>query len=57
VKRRLAARDPPRPSTVFARLLKRKRGFTWETDGEQLLRRYKPSYFDGTLRSALRRWA
>ena len=34
---------------VFTRLLKPKRGFHWETDGEQLLRKHKPSYFDGTL--------
>jgi len=47
--RRLAARDPAKASTVFARLLKRKRGFRWETDGEQLLRQHKPGYFDGTL--------
>jgi hypothetical protein len=47
--RRLAARDPAKASLVFARLLKRKRGFTWETDGEGLLRQHKPSYFDGTL--------
>ena len=47
--RRLAARDPAKASAVFARLLKRKRGFSWETDGEQLLRQHKPSYFDGTL--------
>ncbi len=46
--RRLAARDPARASTVFAKLLKRKRGFCWEADGEQLLRQSKPSYFDGT---------
>ncbi|MGE5288014.1 MAG: hypothetical protein ACM3ML_12585 [Micromonosporaceae bacterium] len=46
---RLAARDPAKASTVFARLLNRKRGFSWDTDGEQLLRRHKPSYFDGTL--------
>jgi len=46
--RRLAARDPAKASTDFARLLKRKRGFSWEADGEQLLRRSKPSYFDGT---------
>jgi hypothetical protein len=46
--RRLAARDPAKASTVFAKLLKRKRGFSWDTDGEQLLRRSKPSYFDGT---------
>ena len=47
--RRLAASDPAKASTVFTRLLKRKRGFRWETDGEQLLRQHKPSYFDGTL--------
>jgi hypothetical protein len=46
--RRLAARDPAKASTVFARLLNRKRGFSWHTDGEQLLRRNKPGYFDGT---------
>jgi hypothetical protein len=46
--RQLAARDPARASKVFARLLKRK-GFSWETDGEELLRKHKPSYFDGTL--------
>jgi len=33
---------------VFAKLLRRKRGFCWDTDGEQLLRQHKPSYFDGT---------
>lgn len=47
--RRLAAVDPAKASAVFARLLKRKRGFSWETDGEPLLRQHKPSYFDGTL--------
>jgi hypothetical protein len=46
--RRLAARDPAKASTVFARLLKRKRGFSWDADGEELLRRSKPRYFDGT---------
>ena len=46
--RRLAARDPAIASTVFARLLKRKRGFSWAADGEELLRRSKPRYFDGT---------
>jgi hypothetical protein len=46
--RRLAARDPAKASTVFARLLKRKRGFSWEADGEHLLRKHKPGYFDGT---------
>jgi len=47
--RRLAARDPAKASKVFTKLLKRKRGFSWETDGERLLRQHKPSYFDGTL--------
>jgi hypothetical protein len=47
--RRLAARDPDRASTVFTRLLRRKQGFRWETDGEELLRKHKPQYFDGTL--------
>jgi hypothetical protein len=47
--RQLAARDSAKASTVFAKLLKRKRGFSWDTDGEQLLRRYKPRYFNGTL--------
>jgi hypothetical protein len=47
--RRLAARDPAKASMVFAKLLNRKHGFSWDSDGEQLLRRHKPSYFDGTL--------
>jgi hypothetical protein len=47
--RRLATRDPAKASTVFAKLLRRKRGFSWEADGERLLRQHKPSYFDGTL--------
>jgi len=47
--RRLAARDPAKASKVFTRLLNRKRGFSWETDGETLLRQHKPAYFDGTL--------
>jgi hypothetical protein len=46
---RLAARDPAKASKVFTRLLNRKRGFSWEADGERLLRQHKPSYFDGTL--------
>ncbi len=64
--RRLAARDPAKASVVFAGLLKRKRGFSWDADGEQLLRRSKPRYFDeaplprtvplsGLLSDALRR--
>lgn len=46
--RRLAARDPHSASTVFTRFLGRKGGFSWDTDGEDLLRQHKPSYFDGT---------
>jgi hypothetical protein len=45
---RLAARDPAIASKVFARLLKLK-GFSWAADGEELLRRSKPRYFDGTM--------
>src|SRR5258708_29935660 len=45
--RRLAARDPANASSVFSRLLKRKR-FSCDTDGEQLLRPSKPRYFDET---------
>jgi hypothetical protein len=47
--RQLAARDPAKADKVFTRLLKRKRGFSWEADGEALLRQHKPGYFDGTL--------
>jgi len=47
--RRLAARDPVKASMVFTKLLKRKCGFSWGSDGEELLRQSKPSYFDGTL--------
>lgn len=47
--RRLAARDPAKASTLFAQLLRRKRGFSWEAHGEGLLRQHKPSYYDGTL--------
>ncbi len=43
--RRLAARDPDRASRVFQQVL-RQRDFSWERDGEALLRRYKASYFD-----------
>jgi hypothetical protein len=46
--RRLAARDPAKASTVFTKLLKRKGGFSWDADGEALLRQHKPGYFDGT---------
>jgi hypothetical protein len=47
--RRLADRDPAKASKVFAGLLKRKRGFSWNADGEELLRQSKPRYFDGTV--------
>jgi hypothetical protein len=47
--RRLAARDQAKASKVFTGLLKRKRGFSWKADGEDLLRRSKPAYFDGTV--------
>jgi hypothetical protein len=46
--RQLAARDPGKTNAVFAKLLKRKRGFSWDTDGEALLRQHKPGYFDGS---------
>ncbi|MGH3157817.1 MAG: hypothetical protein ACRDNF_14740, partial [Streptosporangiaceae bacterium] len=45
--RRLAARDPAKASTVFTRLLRRKGGVSWDTDGERLLRQHKPGYFEG----------
>jgi hypothetical protein len=47
--RRLAARDPAKANKVFAGLLKRKRGFSWNADGEELLRQSKPRYFHGTV--------
>jgi hypothetical protein len=47
--RRLAERDPAKTDTVFTKLLKRKRGFSWHTDGEALLRHHKPTHFDGSL--------
>jgi len=46
--RQFAARDPAKANKVFTRLLKHK-GFSWDADGEALLRELKPSYFDGTL--------
>jgi hypothetical protein len=42
--RRLARRDPVKASEVFRRLLK-KPNFSWERDGEQLMRHRKPSFF------------
>ena len=44
--RRRAARDPERASQVFRRLLGRK-NFDWAVGGEALLRRRKPTYFQG----------
>jgi hypothetical protein len=44
VLRRLADRNPERASRVFQQVLKRPR-FSWDRDGEALLRRYKASYF------------
>jgi hypothetical protein len=41
----VAARDPEKAGRVFQILLKR-RDFSWESDGEALLRQHKPSYFD-----------
>jgi hypothetical protein len=46
---RLAERDPGKTDLLFTKLLKRKGGFSWDTDGEALLRKHKPSYFDGSL--------
>ena len=42
---RLAAQDPDKASQVFQRVLKRPR-FSWERDGEALLREYKAEYFE-----------
>jgi hypothetical protein len=42
--RRLAARDPQKAGRVFQLLLKRP-GFSWEADGETLLRRHKAAHF------------
>jgi hypothetical protein len=46
--RQLAARDADKTNAMFEKLRKRKRGFRWDTEGEALLRRHKPSYFDGS---------
>jgi hypothetical protein len=43
--RRLAEPDPARASRVFRRVLRRP-AFSWERDGEALLRRYKASWFE-----------
>lgn len=45
--RRPAEQDPDRASRVFARLLGKLR-FTWQRDGEALLRRYKAGFSDQT---------
>ena len=50
--RRLAARDPERASRVIRLVLGRKR-FSWERDGEALLKRYKPSYFERPMLPAV----
>ena len=42
---RMAARDPARTNQVFRKLLGR-RHFDWAIDGEKLMRRRKPDYFD-----------
>jgi hypothetical protein len=44
VLRRLADRDPQRATQVFRRVLQRPR-FSWDRDGETLLRRHKAGYF------------
>ncbi|GGO81695.1 hypothetical protein [Nonomuraea cavernae] len=44
--RRLAAEDPGKASEVFRKLLKKPR-FSWENDGEALLRKHKPGWYDG----------
>lgn len=43
--RRAAQADPAKADRVFSLLLGRK-DFSWERDGEALLRRYKPSWFE-----------
>jgi len=43
--RRLAEPDPARASRVFRQVLRRP-GFSWQRDGEALLRRYKASWFE-----------
>src|SRR5919199_2385018 len=44
VLRRLAERDPQQATQVFRRVLQRPR-FSWDRDGEALLRRHKAKYF------------
>lgn len=43
--RRLADRDPAKASQVFRHLLNQP-GFSWETDGDALLRRHKQAHLD-----------
>ena len=43
--RRLAAHDPERATTVI-RTVERRPDFEWQRDGEALLRRHKPSFYD-----------
>ena len=45
--RRLAERSPERASVVFAHVLNRPE-FSWDRDGEALLRQYKADYIDKT---------
>ena len=49
---RLAERDPQRASEVFGELLNRP-SFSWERDGESLLREYKASYLDSPARPSI----
>ncbi|MFI6454000.1 hypothetical protein ACIBF6_20865 [Streptosporangium amethystogenes] len=44
--RRLTAKDPGKASKVFRKLLKKPR-FSWEHDGEALLRKHKADCYDG----------
>lgn len=46
--RRLAAPDPAKADQVFRKLLN-KPGFSWQRDGEALLRKHKPTWFDAPI--------
>ena len=50
--RRLADRDPQRASKVFGEVLERP-SFSWERDGETLMREYKASYLDRPARPSI----
>lgn len=50
--RRLAAAHPDTADEVFRKVLK-KANFTWAKDGEALLRKHKPQYFEKTPRPTL----